>query len=176
MQLYLAAVGIFQFFCMYAYFPETAQPGTRGIDKLLEIDGLKHHPRVIFINPLRPLALLRSPNLLFIVSYYFCILPPQAPNLISKSLIASSSLMNFFCTFGIMFSQFRRIHEYRNSASGPIALYYREHILYAHSKCKPFYQGVRYGIPNQVLVGACFIPLGLGSMSACTNCSYQIYT
>jgi len=28
----------------------------------------------------------------------------------------------------------------------------------------PYTIGIRYGIPNQVLVGACFIPLGLGSM------------
>lgn len=69
MQFYLAAAGIFQFCWMYSYFPETAQPGTRGIDKVPGIDGLKHHPKVIFINPLRPLALLRSPNLLLIVSY-----------------------------------------------------------------------------------------------------------
>ena len=71
MQLYLAVAGVFQFCWMYAYFPETAQPGTRGIDRLQELGSLKHS-RAIFINPLRPLALLRSPNLLFIVSYYFC--------------------------------------------------------------------------------------------------------
>jgi hypothetical protein len=105
MQFFLAAAGIFQFCWMYSYFPETAQPGTRGIDKLPGIDSLKHHPRVIFINPLRPLALLRSPNLLFIVSYYFCMCP-RKPLTLFKSLIASSSLMNFFCTFCIIFSQF----------------------------------------------------------------------
>ena len=71
MQLYLATAGIFQFCWMYMpTSPRTAQPVTRGIDKLPEIDSLKH-PRVILTNPLRPLALLRSPNLLFIVSYYF---------------------------------------------------------------------------------------------------------
>jgi hypothetical protein len=79
MQVYLAAAGIFQFCLMYSYFPETAQPGTSGIDKLLEIDSPKLHPTVIFINPLRPLALLRSPNLLLIVSYYFCYVPLVSP-------------------------------------------------------------------------------------------------
>jgi hypothetical protein len=75
MQLYLAAAGIFQFFWMYAYyFPKTAQPGTRDIDKLPEIDSLKH-PRAIIINLLRPLTLLCNPNLLFIVSCFFCLCP-----------------------------------------------------------------------------------------------------
>ena len=70
MQLYLAAVGLFQFCWMYIYFPETAQPGTRGIEKLSKVEGLEHHDRrIMFINPLRPLTLLRSPNLLLIVSY-----------------------------------------------------------------------------------------------------------
>ena len=137
MQLFLAAAGIFQFCWMYACFPETAQPGTRGIDDLPGIVGVKHHPKVIFINPLRPLALLRSPNLLFIVScYYF--MCHRNPLTLFKSLIASSSLMNFFCTSFIMFSHFVEIHEYGNSAFGPIALHYREHILYttSHPKSK----------------------------------------
>ena len=79
MQLYLAAAGVFQLCWMYSYFPETAQPGTRGIDKLQGIDNPKHHPRVIFINPLRPLALLRCPNLLFIVSLLLLDVSLQAP-------------------------------------------------------------------------------------------------
>ena len=70
--------------------------------------------------------------------------------------------MNFFRTFWLCFSTRRT-----NSAPSPIALYYREHNLfcYTHLKSKPVYQGIRYGIPNEALVGACFIPLGLGSMS-----------
>ena len=35
------------------------------------------------------------------------------------------------------------------------------------AKENSFHQGIRYGIPNEILVGACFIPLGLGSMSTC---------
>jgi MFS family permease len=141
MQFYLVAAGIFQFCWMYSYFPETAQPGTRGIDKVPGIDSLKHHPKVIFINPLKPLALLRSPNLLLIVSYYFCMSPREALTLnYSKSLIASSSLMNFFCTFCIILFQFVEFMSTGNSASDPIALHYREHFFssYPHPKCRPF--------------------------------------
>ena len=28
-------------------------------------------------------------------------------------------------------------------------------------------QGVRYHIPNEALIGACFIPSGIGSMGSC---------
>ena len=103
MQFYLAAAGIFQFCWMYSYFPETAQPGTRGIDKLPGIDSLKRHSRVIFINPLQPLALLRSPNLLFIVSLLASVCSFASSLILFKSLIASSTLMNFFCKFYIIF-------------------------------------------------------------------------
>jgi hypothetical protein len=86
--------------------------------------------------------------------------------------------MNFFCTFCIIFSPICRIYEYGSSASSPIALHYREQYLFlcSYSKCRPFYQGIRYGIPNQILVGACFIPSGLGSMRTWTIRSYQIWS
>jgi hypothetical protein len=61
-QAFLGALGLVGFVVMYFLFPETSQPGARGIDKL-EAKPAKF----IFINPLRPLALLRSPNLLLIV-------------------------------------------------------------------------------------------------------------
>lgn len=40
--------------------PETSQPGARGIDKA-RVKGEKD--RFVFLNPLRSLALLRSPNI-----------------------------------------------------------------------------------------------------------------
>ena len=63
MQALLGACGLLTFFLMYFLFPETSQPGARGIDKL----ALEERAKFIFINPLRPLALLRSPNILLIV-------------------------------------------------------------------------------------------------------------
>ena len=63
MQAPLGACGLLEFVLMYFLFPETSQPGARGIDKL----ALEERTKFIFINPLRPLALLRSPNLLLIV-------------------------------------------------------------------------------------------------------------
>ena len=68
MQAYLAAIGLFEFCCMYIYFPETSQPGTRGVDKLFVSDGIKHRPRFTSIIPLQP-------NLLLIVSYQFYMWP-----------------------------------------------------------------------------------------------------
>ena len=48
-------------------FPETAHPGTRGIDKA-------QGPRrlFVFLNPFRCVALLRSPNIMAIVRI-FCL-------------------------------------------------------------------------------------------------------
>ena len=63
LQAFLGAFGLLEFILMYLLFPETSQPGARGIDKLA---GRKP-ARFVVINPLRPLALLRSPNLLLIV-------------------------------------------------------------------------------------------------------------
>jgi hypothetical protein len=64
MQAFLGVFGLVQIGFIYFFFPETSQPGARGIDKL----KLEDRPaKFIFINPLRPLGLLRSPNLLLIV-------------------------------------------------------------------------------------------------------------
>lgn len=68
MQGSLGVVGFLTFCMIYYWFPETSQPGSRGIDKMrAESEGnAKDH--FFFINPLRPLLLLRSPNLFLIVS------------------------------------------------------------------------------------------------------------
>ena len=78
MQGLLGVLGILIFCMIYCWFPETSQPGSRGIDKkkrVVESGGdaggentKKGHHSFFFINPLRPLLLLKSPNLLLIVS------------------------------------------------------------------------------------------------------------
>ncbi|KAF9046832.1 MFS general substrate transporter [Hymenopellis radicata] len=72
MQFILAGAGFLGFICIFLFFPETSHPGMRGIDKLrgtrqIEDQGgsLKEkHSVWVWVNPLRPLWLLRSPNLL----------------------------------------------------------------------------------------------------------------
>ncbi|KAF9481301.1 MFS general substrate transporter [Pholiota conissans] len=66
MQGSMGLVGLVYFFIMLLFFPETSQPGARGIDKLKLEEGSKYKRRFIFVNPLRPMLLLRSPNLLLI--------------------------------------------------------------------------------------------------------------
>jgi MFS family permease len=44
--------------------PETSQPGTRGLDKLIEKEG---RSRWVWLNPFANVALLRSPNVFFVV-------------------------------------------------------------------------------------------------------------
>ncbi|KAF8889821.1 hypothetical protein BD779DRAFT_1519102 [Infundibulicybe gibba] len=52
------------------FFPETSHPGKRGIDKLqpAPASSLWRSWKPFLINPLRPLSLLRSPNILAVVS------------------------------------------------------------------------------------------------------------
>lgn len=69
MQGSLGVVGFVAFCVMYLFFPETSQPGTRGIEKLRASESGSDEKKIgfVFVNPLRPMLLLRSPNLLLIV-------------------------------------------------------------------------------------------------------------
>lgn len=60
MQTGLGGVGIIMLALIIAYLPETMHPGTRGID---QIDVENKKARVVFLNPLIPLGLLKSPVL-----------------------------------------------------------------------------------------------------------------
>ncbi|KAF8877738.1 MFS general substrate transporter [Gymnopilus junonius] len=115
MQGSLGMVGFVAFCIMYFFFPETSQPGTRGIDKLRAIQSESTEKRIgfVFVNPLRPMLLLRSPNLLLI------------------SIILSASLITVFVLLV------------------PLA----------------YTIGQRYNIANEALIGACFLPAGLGNMT-----------
>lgn len=65
---------------MLVYLPETSQPRSRGIDKLLEsesllegeddADGIRKGKgrRWVWLNPFQSVAMFRSPNLLAVVS------------------------------------------------------------------------------------------------------------
>ncbi|KAK0472280.1 MFS general substrate transporter [Armillaria novae-zelandiae] len=61
MQFILGGAGFGAFVCMYLFFSETSHPGVRGVDKL----KIEEHSKApfVWVNPLRSLALLRSPNL-----------------------------------------------------------------------------------------------------------------
>lgn len=65
MQYSLGLCGLIAFLAVAAFLPETCHLGTRGIDKL----GSTASSRKLFwINPFASLGLLRSPNLLAVVS------------------------------------------------------------------------------------------------------------
>jgi len=63
----LSLVGLIGFTTFYFIFPETSQPGARGIEKMNAANGIHSFK---FINPLEPLWLLRSPSLLLAVRFY----------------------------------------------------------------------------------------------------------
>ncbi len=55
------------FFVVVFFFPETFHVGQRGIDKVDPETLPKWRP--VFLNPLKPLWTLRSPNLLAVVGF-----------------------------------------------------------------------------------------------------------
>ncbi|KAJ3511710.1 hypothetical protein NLJ89_g3940 [Agrocybe chaxingu] len=110
MQLGLGIAGLVMFFCILLFFPETYHPGERGVEKADPASLPSWRP--ILINPLQPLCLLRSPNLLAVTIARF------------TALITDYVLLT------------------------PLA----------------YTIGARYGITNEALIGACFLPAGLGNM------------
>ena len=57
--------GALTFVVTYFFQPETCHPGTRGVEKLVRDEG---RARWVWLNPFASIALLRSPNVLLIVS------------------------------------------------------------------------------------------------------------
>ncbi len=55
-------------FLVLAILPETSHPGSRGVDKMVEKGGKSGW---VWLNPFRAIALLRSPNVFLVVSYFW---------------------------------------------------------------------------------------------------------
>ncbi|KAF9043987.1 major facilitator superfamily domain-containing protein [Panaeolus papilionaceus] len=110
MQFALGVVAIFALALILVTLPETSHPGERGIDKLDPSSLPTWRP--VLINPLRPLWLLRSPNLL---------------------AITFAGLTTLLTDYVLLV---------------PLA----------------YTIGVRYNITNSALIGACFLPAGVGNM------------
>jgi hypothetical protein len=76
MQWLLAAMGVVAFGLTFFYLPETIH--VKGIDKILasKVDaksGQQKRWMWVWLNPLRPLGLLRYPNVLAIVSVFLVV-------------------------------------------------------------------------------------------------------
>ena len=68
MQLALLISAVVAFFALYLWLPETSQPNTRGVDKSAEdVPPEARKVQLVFLNPLKDLALLRSPVILSVV-------------------------------------------------------------------------------------------------------------
>ncbi|KAG2121509.1 major facilitator superfamily domain-containing protein [Suillus cothurnatus] len=105
----LGAWGVLEILLIYLSFPETSHPGTLGINKVTR----RRWIHISWVNPLSSLWLLRSPNLLAVMS--------------ASSLVLISNYVLLI----------------------PMA----------------YTIGVRYGITNEAIIGACFLPSGLGSFT-----------
>lgn len=64
MQAALGVMGVSIFLAVFFLLPETSHPGTRGMDKLR---ATCPNRMFVFVNPFKPLTLLRSPNILAVV-------------------------------------------------------------------------------------------------------------
>ncbi|KAF8957777.1 MFS general substrate transporter [Flammula alnicola] len=106
MQGTLGVLGLIAFSFLYFLLPETSQPGERDIDKMKQKKGFT------FVNPLRPLWLLRGPTLFAI------------------AIILSACITTVWVQL--------------------IPLAYTI--------------GERYNVHNEALIGACFLPSGLGNL------------
>ena len=126
MQGFFGVYGFLIFCMIYCWFPETSQPGSRGIDKMRAESGGNSKDHFYFINPLRPLLLLRSPNLFLIVSTRWLHVEIVPNDLVltipmSQSIILSSSLLSFFGTFIFPFSYVNRSDKMKLVLVVPIA-------------------------------------------------------
>ncbi|KAJ6576582.1 MFS general substrate transporter [Mycena vulgaris] len=110
MQFILALSAAIGFVFILVLLPETSHPGTRGVEKLIrDTNGAK---RYAFVNPLKSLWLLRSPNLL---------------------AVTIAAWMNLLAEYVLLV---------------PLA----------------YTIGVRYNITNEALLGAFFLPCGVGNI------------
>ncbi|KAG5651695.1 hypothetical protein H0H81_007754, partial [Sphagnurus paluster] len=107
LQYIIGVSGCLLFLCMLFFFPETSHPGMRGVDKIPHASSTK-----VFVNPLKSLALLRSPHLM-------------AVSMASFTVILADYVILVPLAYTI---------------------------------------GARYNITSSALIGACFIPAGLGNM------------
>ena len=82
MQLLLFLMGLAAFLSVVTFLPETIHPGTRGIDVVHAHElrdrsgapGKTRRWRFVWLNPFKPIHLLRGPVILFVVSagvFYF---------------------------------------------------------------------------------------------------------
>ena len=104
----LGLLGLIAFTTIYFLFPETSQPGTRGIEKMKAkehgLGSSSSSTSFVFINPLRSLWLLRSPIMVLIVSclFYFILVRHETKSIdlqkkLGKSIIVFASMVSAFC-------------------------------------------------------------------------------
>ncbi|KAF8551242.1 hypothetical protein OG21DRAFT_1418350, partial [Imleria badia] len=111
-QAALGVCGVIQMLLLAFFFPETAHPGSRGID---QARGLKK--LLVWINPFRCIAFLRSPNIM---------------------AIALANTFAFLSDYVLL-------------------------ILIAYTVA--YKEGAKYTITNEALIGALFLPNGIGNFA-----------
>ena len=189
----LCLVGLIGFTTFYTIFPETSQPGARGIDKMNAANGIdssSSSSSFIFINPLEPLWLLRSPSMLLTVRFFLFFLLRYDIERNSETKFADSiqkgfnsiyitdgyfrwdyflSSLNLFCESAVLIMCVHLVISVPLPYTIVRALFSQPHVVESKSKLTSFFcceKGRRYHITNEALIGACFLPGGFGSMSS----------
>lgn len=97
----LCVAGIVSFLLTLFFQPETAWPGARGVDKLIEKEG---RSRWVWLNPFGSIALLRSPNVSLIslsqglvVLTDYVLLVPIAYTIAAKYDITNEAVIGALC-------------------------------------------------------------------------------
>ncbi|GJE88177.1 MFS general substrate transporter [Phanerochaete sordida] len=97
----LCVAGILSFLLTLCFQPETAWPGARGVDKLIEKEG---RSRWVWLNPFGSIALLRSPNVSLlsisqglVVLTDYALLVPIAYTIAAKYHITNEAVIGALC-------------------------------------------------------------------------------
>ena len=166
MQGILGLLGLIAFITVYFFLPETSQPGARGIDKMRAANEIDSSKSFIFINPLRSLSLFRSPIMLSIVSSWV---------LSSNKSVTRSTEYHINCYIDVLVwwgswktQLFIVIHNLWSSVIGPIGIHNCNVYFFTAVAIELmiYPKGIRYHITNGALIGACFLPSGLGSIGS----------
>lgn len=171
MQAALGVVGLLSFFAVYFFFPETYHPGKRGVDKL-ENPSLHPRWRPVLLNPLQPLWLLRSPNLLAVVRNFFLVVGNlgipvieyyddrhwQVLWLYSPIMVRLDRCLFWLSVAQALFDSATHSNCIHNCGFMQVKTFTFKVAL------TTVFKGVRYNIKNEALIGACFLPSGFGNI------------
>lgn len=180
LQFCLGVMGGLIFILMFLYFPETSHPGMRGID---QIPPSNRPSKFMIINPLKPLVLLRSPNILAISFTVFTaflaesvLTVPLAWTLDSKFDIANPAIISVCFVLVAIGNMFGTLLSGR--ISDIVVVHHKAHrngIWLPEDRLRTALPATLVGVPFAVLVFglvAEYLPGSWVGLSLCLSCLF----